>query len=71
MNASTHSAVERLGPANGSPAVGGAIVTPENFATWTANLILSAGGKQTTAFRCALLVAEDMEARGLIDKNNL
>jgi len=39
---------------------------PKDFATWTANLILTAGGKQSTAFRCAMLVAEDMEVRGLI-----
>lgn len=41
-------------------------IQPKDFATWTANLILTAAGKQSTAFRCAMLVAEDMEARGLI-----
>ncbi len=38
-------------------------ITPESAGVCVANWILTAGGKATTAFQCALEIAKDMEIR--------
>jgi hypothetical protein len=43
-------------------------ITPESAATCVANWILTAGGKASTAFQCALEIAKDLEARGFSQK---
>lgn len=37
--------------------------TAKDFSIFVANAILLAGGQASTAFRCALVMAEDLESR--------
>jgi hypothetical protein len=38
-------------------------ITPKAAAVYVCNAILNAGGQASTAFRCAFLIAEDLEHR--------
>ena len=45
----------------GHPWSDGQRIDPREAGTWTANLILMGGGTPSVAFRCAALIAEDIE----------